>query len=99
MKEETQFAIRVDRRLKSLPDCWFCNIQQVAIRGIPDRIGCINGRFFALELKTGPKAKRAKLQEYVIEKINEAGGFARFVYPENLEHTITEMEALLGHHD
>jgi hypothetical protein len=81
----------VDKRLKALKGCWFVNIQQVAIRGIPDRIGCINGKFFALELKVGKCAKRARLQIYIVNKIKSAGGFAEFVYPENLEEVLENL--------
>jgi len=91
MQAETLFGIRVDKSLKKIKNCWFCNIQQVAIRGIPDRIGVINGKFFALELKTSKTARRAKLQIYIINKIRSAGGYAEFVYPENFD---TVMEGL-----
>ena len=92
MQAETQFGIKLDRRLKALDNCWFVNIQQVAIRGIPDRIGCLDGKFFALEMKRDGKAKRAKLQEYIVDKIKGAGGYAEFVYPENMEQVLKELE-------
>lgn len=91
MQAETLFGTKVDKQLKRLDNCWFCNIQQVAIRGIPDRLGCINGKFFALELKKSKSAKRAKLQQYVVQKINDAGGFAAFVYPENYKEVMEEL--------
>lgn len=94
MQAETLFGIKVDKRLRELDNCWFCNIQQVAIRGIPDRLGCIDGKFFALELKTSKHARRAKLQEYIIEKICEAGGYGAFVYPENLDQVIEQLRDL-----
>ena len=45
--------------------------------GLPDIIGCCNGKFFAIELKT-PERKKVKLrkeQVKVMDKIKEAGGF------------------------
>ena len=92
MQNETQYAVRVDKQLKGMSKLWFCNIQQVSIRGIPDRIGCINGKFFALELKRSAKAKRAPLQEFVIKKINDSGGFAEFIFPENHDEIMKELE-------
>lgn len=96
MQAETLFGIKVDQRLKKIKGCWFFNVQQVALRGVPDRVGVINGQFFALELKVAKRARRAKLQEYVIDKINLAGGYAAFVYPENLDEI---MEVLIGYSD
>lgn len=91
MQAETLFGTKVDRQLKKINNCWFVNIQQVAVRGIPDRIGCINGKFFALELKVSVKSKRAKLQKYILNKIKQAGGFAEFVYPDNLQETLEKL--------
>lgn len=97
MQEETRFATRVDKELRNIPDCWFFNVQAVVIRGIPDRIGCINGNFFALELKKDSKAPVAKLQMYVINKIREAGGFAELIYPENFTVMMEQLKKY-GHH-
>jgi Holliday junction resolvase len=72
---------------------WF-SIQQVAINGTPDILGCANGIFVALELKASAKSRRSKLQEYNIKKINDAGGFARFVYPENWDYVQEELKKL-----
>jgi len=83
MQAESLFAIRVDKELKLIPKSHWFNIQQVAIRGVPDRLGVINGRFVALEFKVSPEARRSALQTYHINKILELGGYARFVYLEN----------------
>jgi len=96
MKEETKFAQKVDRYLKRIPNSHWYNIQQVAIRGTPDRLGVINGHFVALELKTGPKAYASKLQRYEVGEISAAGGYAVFLYPENLGIVMDELEALNG---
>ena len=42
--------------------------------GIPDIIGCYNGRFFAIECKAG-KGKTTALQERELIAICNAGGF------------------------
>lgn len=46
--------------------------------GIPDIIGCIGGRFVALEVKV-PGNKATRLQELVISRIRVAGGIAGVV--------------------
>lgn len=48
--------------------------------GIPDLIGCVQGRFFALEVKLpGKEHTTTKLQKLTIEKILQAGGSAAVV--------------------
>ncbi len=44
--------------------------------GIPDIVGCLNGLFFAIELKNPDgRIKLRPEQERVLYEINEAGGF------------------------
>lgn len=49
--------------------------------GIPDIIGCLNGKFIAIECKAG-KGKTTALQERELLAISNHGGFA-FVANEN----------------
>lgn len=41
--------------------------------GLPDLICCIDGRFFAFEVKT-PSGKVSDVQTYVMSRISAAGG-------------------------
>ncbi len=50
--------------------------------GILDIIGCFEGKFFSIEMKM-PGNKASKLQEYHMERITAAKGFAFVAY--NLE--------------
>ena len=43
------------------------------ISGIPDLIICLDGKFIAIELKFG-NGKVSKIQKYVLNKIQDAGG-------------------------
>jgi Holliday junction resolvase len=58
--------------------------------GIPDIIGCYNGRFIAIECKAG-KGKTTALQERELQLIKDAGGFTFVAREDNLE----EMEGRL----
>lgn len=69
-------------------------IQQASIRGTPDLLVSINGRFVALELKRSQTASVTELQLYNIAKINESGGYATLVYPENLDVIMKELEEI-----
>lgn len=90
-KPETKFKEKVIKDLKTIPYIWFTKTQQVATRGTPDIIGCVNGLFFALELKSTPKGKVSDLQSYNLEKIIEAGGLSWVAYPENWEQVFEEL--------
>jgi hypothetical protein len=91
---EREFRKKVDKAIKKLPNSQWFSIQQVAIRGVPDKLGCVNGVFVALELKASAKSKRAKLQEHFIQKLKEAGAVAHFAYPENWAEILEELKAL-----
>lgn len=65
----------------------------MSLRGIPDYLGCVRGRFVALELKI-ETGRPAKLQEFIIDKINSAGGYARVVYPSTFDQVLEEIKCL-----
>lgn len=61
------------------------------IQGFPDW-SVINGpQVYIFEIKAHKKANRQPNQEYYINYINQQGGFARFVYPENMEEVLNEL--------
>lgn len=89
MQPETRFKLKVVKRLRDEfgPDVFFYKTQQVSLGGIPDIVGCLRGRFFAFELKTTDRAA-SPLQEYILDQIRFARGFACVVHPANLEETL-----------
>lgn len=89
--KESAFEKKCIKQLKELPQSyWPPKGEPGSSRGVPDRIGCIRGRFIGLEfkkslreaLKTSP---RHKLQRFTCDEIQEAGGYSAFVFPENWE--------------
>lgn len=46
--------------------------------GVPDLVGCVNGRFFALEVKV-PGEDPTKLQVKTMAKIRDEGGISTTV--------------------
>ena len=52
---------------------WFYKVSDKFTSGIPDFIGVCNGRFFAIELKR-PGGKAGKLQLFILDRIDRAGG-------------------------
>ena len=63
--------------------------------GIPDILACVNGSFVAIEVK-GDGGKPSPLQEYHIEKINNCGGYAVIVYPDDWEQLKEDLDELNG---
>lgn len=52
--------------------------------GIPDILACVNSYFVAVETKA-PRGTASELQKYNVRKINEAGGYAVILYPQDWE--------------
>lgn len=50
------------------------------ISGLPDIIGCENGRFYAFEVKREAGIPAKPIQEFYMKKIRAAGGTAELVY-------------------
>ena len=73
---ETNFKRRVIDYLKrEYRKAWFYKSADKFTAGIPDLIICLDGLFYAIELKVGSN-KPTPIQEVVIRKIQGAGGRA-----------------------
>ena len=60
--------------------------------GIPDLLGCLNGMFFAIEVKTGA-GQISKLQELEIKAITSAKGLALVCYDiTDFDYIITRLK-------
>lgn len=93
-KPETVFKERIQPRLKALKNSWWEKIQQVGVIGTPDILGCVSGIFVALELKKDEKAPIEPLQIHKLKKIEQAGGVAFIVYPENWDEVYAQLQLL-----
>lgn len=84
---ESKFENKCIQELRKLPNSfWPEKVESKMIRGLNDRTGCVLGKYVALEFKMDQnclKDPRTKLQEYVLDLIEDSGGYAAFVYPEN----------------
>ena len=78
------------RYLKAVPDCfaWKTHGGMYGTAGIPDIIACVNGRFFAFEVKTAT-GKVTALQKATLQKILASGGTAEIV------RSVDEVRAIL----
>lgn len=77
---EREIVTAILRYLKTRPRCfaWKTHGGMYGTAGIPDIIACIDGRFFAFEVKQ-PGGRLTRLQEVTLGKIADAGGLAVMV--------------------
>lgn len=74
---EKDIVNKIIKYLKTLPCCfaWKEHGGMYGTAGIPDIIACVNGQFFAFEVKTDT-GKATALQDNTIRKILASGGHA-----------------------
>jgi len=78
MKPETKLTREILVTLRKKGG-WWCKIHGgPSQRGIPDILGCYNGKFFAFEVKTA-KGKLTELQVHNLNRIHRAGGAAKVI--------------------
>ena len=79
MVTESYLRDKVRRYLKDKKG-WYRKIHQSLFSaGIPDFIGCCQGKFIAIELKKDKRGKLDKLQQINIKEIREKGGGISFI--------------------
>lgn len=92
---ESQFKEIVLKDLRSLPSTWIYKTQERSIKGIPDVIGCSQGKFIAIELKKSGE-EPSPIQEYRINQIRDARGLAFWTSPEDWPYKFSLVRAILG---
>lgn len=90
---EKTFQDRILPKLKALPRSYWVKIQK-AEGGTPDILGCVRGRFVALELKRDLKHKPTKLQQHQMIKIKAAEGICWVVCPETWDEQLRNLKEL-----
>lgn len=91
MKGEAKLKADVKAYLDSLGCYWFMPVQMMyGVKGTPDFLCCIRGRFVAIETKTKGR-KPNPWQERALKAINEAGGVA--FWTDSLDYTRQMLEA------
>jgi hypothetical protein len=90
---ESKFKDKLKKFLNEVPFCYHFTKEAMAIRGIPDLIGHIDGKFFALECKASESSKVDELQLYHIGRIIRCGGYAEIIHPTNAHAVLADLLA------
>lgn len=89
---ENEFQSKLIKEIKRrFPGCIVLKNDPTYIQGIPDLIILHNNKWGALECKKNSKASKRPNQEYYIGIMNQIS-FARFIYPENKDEVLYDLE-------
>ena len=87
---EQQIQKKIIKYLESR-GCYVVKVVTATKSGVPDIIGCYEGIFFAIEVKTPATARNvSKLQEYNLDKIRDADGHSLVAW------SLEQVEAFIG---
>lgn len=94
-KQEKAFQQDLIKDLKTMmPECMVIKNDPTYIQGIPDLLVLNNNKWAALECKRNKDASARPNQNYYIDKMN-CMSYASFVYPENKEVVLNEIQLAL----
>ena len=81
----------IDKIKNRFPDAFVLKNDPSYIQGIPDLTVLWKDKWAALETKRSSKATHRPNQDYYVDKMN-AMSFSSFIFPENEEEVLNEME-------
>lgn len=93
---ENRFKTKLIAELKDMfPGCIVLHMDPNEIQGIPDLLILYNDRWGALEGKKNAEASVRPNQRYYVD-LMDSMSFASFIYPENKEEVLYELQQALG---
>jgi len=92
-KRETEYQKELKSRIATrFPGCIILKNDSELKPGIFDLVILYGTRYAALEVKRDKNAPLRPNQDYYMEEIIKMGGFAAFIYPENEERVLDEIQ-------
>ena len=89
---ENEFQASLIKELKrEFPGCMVLKNDPNYIQGIPDLLVIFKDKWAALEVKKSKNEPHRPNQDYYISALNKMS-FARFIYPENKEEILDELQ-------
>ena len=94
---ENQYQAGLIRRIKErIPGCIVLKNDANYIQGIFDLTVILGPRAAHVEVKADEKSPEQPNQRYYINLVQEQGGFARVIYPQNEEEVLLALQQSLG---
>lgn len=94
-KLERDFQAKLIKEIKQIfKGCIVMKNDSSYIQGIPDLLILYRDKWAALEVKKSATASHRPNQEYYVELMDEMS-FASFIYPENKEEVLYELQQTL----
>ena len=93
---ENKFKTNLCNKIKQMfPDCMIEHLNPNNKQGIPDLLILNGPKWGVLEGKKTANSSHRPNQDYYVDKMNKMS-FARFIYPENEEVVLHELQQALG---
>lgn len=93
-KLEKDFQSKLIKKIEALlPGCIVTKVD--GFQGIPDLLVLYHDKYALLECKREKNSKRQPNQDYYVEFINSWGAYSSFIYPENEEMVLNELQRAL----
>lgn len=93
---ESQFQSGLIKRINGLfPGCFILKNDSSYVQGVPDLIVLYESFWAMLEVKKSISARTQPNQDYWVEQLNQMS-FAAYVYPENVEDVLYELQRAFG---
>ena len=94
---ERNFQPDLIREISELiPGCVVVKNDPTYLQGFPDLTVHLGPRSAHLECKRSQNESHRPNQDYYVNLINSQGGFARFIYPENKNEVLYELQQSFG---
>lgn len=105
MKKENDFQRELKKELRQrFPGCYVLKTDPTDIQGIPDLLILHKDKWASLEVKRNYSEARKSMekntppnQHIYVDRLNEMS-YASYIYPENKEEILNEMERLFTDH-
>lgn len=94
--KENKFKTKLISELETMfPGCMVIHLDATEIQGIPDLLVLYKDKWAALEGKKSKKENVQPNQPYYVNKMDSMS-FSRFIYPENKEEVLHELQRSFG---
>lgn len=93
---ESAYQTKLIKKLNRMfPGCIILKNNPQQIQGIPDLVILFKNCWAALEIKKSSTAESRPNQKYYVEQMQEMS-FASFIYPENEDEVLNELQLAFG---